>query len=337
MDQEVYVLMNEKLNADERRLAGEKRHFESAGAYAPLPDIAGYRTRRYVQPRINAVFGTRTRDDFYTLPLQQRTATTRHVSVLSLGCGNGELEIAIARTLLDKGIDNFLIEGVDISAPNLHGAHLAARAAGVEAQVAFFEADFNSLALDRTYDFVIANQVLHHVTALESLFDALAKILKPDGLLLTRDMIGRNGHQAWPECRELLDRIWESMPQRYRYSHRTQRFLDSVPDQDFSQYSFEGIRAQDILPLMLERFSFARFYAFGGLTEKILSRALGPNFSVDNEDDLAFVNNLELLNDTAINGGIIKPTVMVAHASLTPCHTHCWRDRTPARCVRVPD
>lgn len=87
---------------------------------------------------------------------------------------------------------------------------------------------------------------------------------------------------------------------------------------------------------MLKRFSFARFYAFGGITEKILNRALGPNFNVENEDDLAFVNNLELLNDTAINGGLIKPTVMLAHVAVEPRALTCWHDRTPERCVRVP-
>ncbi len=325
-----------KKGADEARVAAERRHFESAGAYDPLPEICRYRTRRYVQPRVNEVFGTRSQADFYTRPILEKAASGRQVTVLSLGSGNGELELGVASDLLRSGTDRFHIEGLELSAVNVEAANANARAQGLEKKVSFFEGDFNTLTADREQDFVIANQVLHHVSALEDLFDALGLILGKDGLLLTRDMIGRNGHLAWPECRELIDRVWSEIPRRYRYSHRENRFLDEPPDRDYSRNSFEGIRAQDILPLMLERFSFARFYAFGGITEKILNRALGPNFSVDNEDDLAFVNNLELLNDTAINGGLIKPTVMLAHVSVEPRTLTCWRERTPERCVHMP-
>jgi len=329
--------MTVKTDTDEARVAAERRHFESAGAYDPLPEICRYRTRRYVQPRVNEVFGTRTQADFYVRPILEKAASGYQVTVLSLGSGNGELELSLAADLLRGGVDSFHIEGLELSTVNVDAANANARAQGLEDKVSFFEGDFNSLAADHERDFVIANQVLHHVSALENLFDALTHILGNGGLLLTRDMVGRNGHLAWPECRELIDRVWNSMPRRYCYSHRENRFLDAPPDRDFSKHSFEGTRAQDILPLMLKRFSFARFYAFGGITEKILNRALGPNFSVDNEDDLAFVNNLELLNDTAINGGLIKPTVMLAHVSIEPRALTCWRDRTPERCVRVPD
>ena len=329
--------MSAEQGADAARVAGEKRHFESAGAYDPLPEICRYRTRRYVQPRVNEVFDTHSQADFYTRPILEKTAAGGPVTVLSLGSGNGELELGLASDLLRGGVDSFHIEGLEYSRLNVDAANANARAQGLEGKVSFFEGDFNTLAADRERDFVIANQVLHHVSALENLCDALTHILGKGGLLLTRDMIGRNGHLAWPECRELIDRVWSGMPRRYCYSHREKRFLDEPPDRDYSRNSSEGIRAQDILPLMLERFSFERFYAFGGITEKILNRALGPNFSVENEDDLAFVNNLELLNDTAINGGLIKPTVMLAHVAVEPRPLTCWRDRTPERCVRVPD
>lgn len=319
------------------RVAGEKRHFESGRAYDPLPEICRYRTRRYVQPRVDAVFGTSTQNDFYTQPIKAKTQSHGHVSILSLGSGNGDLELEIASELLRDGVKNFHIAGLEYSAVNVASASTMARTQALQSYVSFFEGDFNALEVDREYDFVIANQVLHHVTALEALFDALTHMLKGGGLLLTRDMIGRNGHVAWPECHELIDQIWHEMPRRYRYSHRQQRFLDTVPNQDHSQHSFEGIRAQDILPLMIERLSFSHFYAFGGITEKFLNRALGPNFSVDNEDDIAFVNALELLNDTAIKGGIIKPTVMLARASVVPCELNSWENRTPERCVRIPD
>ena len=319
------------------RLAGEMRHFEGEDAYQPLPPICTYRIRRYVQPRIREVFGGDSQTDFYVRPIKSKAVTRDRVQVLSLGSGNGRLERDIARQLLRAGQSNFLIEGLEYSAANVASANELAAAEGLSWHVRFFQGDFNALTADGSRDIVIANQILHHVSELEILFDAAALMLENGGLFLTRDVIGRNGHRAWPECRELVDRVWAEMPRRYRYSHRQQRFLDAFPDKDYSQKSSEGIRAQDVLPLMLERFSFLRFYAHGGITEKIVNRALGPNYDLANEDDLAFVHMLQVLNDSAIDGGIIKPTQMLAHVSVKPRKLTCWRNRTPEHCLRVPD
>ncbi len=318
-------------------MAGEQRHFESDNAYQPLPEICTYRARRYVRPRLDEVFGRGNQFEFYTGPIKAKAAQHELVRVLSLGSGDGKMELGIARQLLKQGFTNFQIEGLEYSSNNVETANKMAADSGVADHVSFFQGDFNALAVDGSRELVIANQVLHHVTELESLFDSVVQMIADGGLLLTRDVIGRNGHRAWPECRRLIDQIWAEMPRRYRYSHREERFLDSYPDKDYSLNSFEGIRAQDVLPLMLERFSFLRFYAYGGITERFLNHALGPNFSLANEDDLSFVNSLELLNDAAIDGGLIKPTQMLAHVSVKPRKLTCWKNRTPELCLRVPD
>ncbi|MEM1403400.1 MAG: class I SAM-dependent methyltransferase [Pseudomonadota bacterium] len=323
----------EALLADRR--ANELRHFEGEHAYSKAPPICVYRTRRYVQPRVNEVFGSANQYEYYSRPIKARAAKKKHVSVLSIGSGNGQQEMAIAQRLLRRGCSNFLIEGLEYSEANVAAANKAAEDAGIGQQVRFFVGDFNELSADRERDVVIANQVLHHVSELEILFDAIAEMIEDGGAFLTRDVIGRNGHRAWPECRELIDRIWEEMPRRYTYSHREERFLEAFPDRDYSAKSFEGVRAQDILPLMLERFSFFRFYAFGGIVERFLNHALGPNFDLKNEDDLAFVNQLEILNDAGIDSGLIKPTQMLAYASIKPRQLTCWRNRTPDHCLRV--
>ena len=319
------------------RQANELRHFEGEHAYTKAPPICVYRTRRYVQPRVSEVFGSSNQNEYYSRPIKARAAKQDHVNVLSIGSGNGQQEMAIAQRLLRRGCSNFLIEGLEYSEANVAAANKDAEEAGLGKHVRFFTGDFNKLKADRERDVVIANQVLHHVSELEILFDAIAEMIEGGGAFLTRDVIGRNDHRAWPECKELIDRIWEEMPRRYKYSHREERFLEAFPDKDYAQKSFEGVRAQDILPLMLERFSFFRFYAFGGLVERFLNHALGPNFDLKNEDDLAFVNQLEVLNDAGIDSGLIKPTQMLAYATVKPRQLSCWKDRTPEHCLRVPD
>ena len=54
----------------------------------------------------------------------------------------------------------------------------------------------------------MANHSLHHVLALEHLFAQVSATLREDGVFVVNDMIGRNGHQRWPEALDLLQRIW---------------------------------------------------------------------------------------------------------------------------------
>ena len=44
--------------------------------------------------------------------------------------------------------------------------------------------------------------------------------------------------------------------------------------------SFEGIRAQDILPLLVERFTFDEFIGFGNVIDPFVDRSFGPNFDI---------------------------------------------------------
>jgi 2-polyprenyl-3-methyl-5-hydroxy-6-metoxy-1,4-benzoquinol methylase len=70
------------------------------------------------------------------------------------------------------------------------------------------------------YSVVIAKDTLHHVLGLEHLFDAIQEALEPDGVFLTTDMIGRNGHMRWPEALEIIQGIWKFIPDHYKTNHQ---------------------------------------------------------------------------------------------------------------------
>jgi hypothetical protein len=172
---------------------------------------------------------------------------------------------------------------------------------------------------------------------LESIFANVNAAIGDRGYFLTNDMIGRNGHQRWPEALVEVRRIWQSMPDRYKYDHQAGRFQKTYKDVDYSVDCFEGIRAQDILPLLLKTFHFEGFIAFGNVINVFIDRAFGHNFDPQNEEDVAFIENLGALDEKLIDEGVVKPTQMTAVLRARRGRAcKYYRHWSPEFCVRNP-
>jgi len=153
---------------------------------------------------------------------------------------------------------------------------------------------------------------LHHLVALEHLFDGVAKCLAPHGRFIVSDMIGRNGHMRWPEALVIVNEYWEELPASYRYDRQRFCQLDAFVNWDCAKDGFEGIRAQDILPLLVQRFSFEVFLAFANVIDPFIERSFGPNFSVERNWDRDFVDRVHARDEAELAAGRIKPTHMFA-------------------------
>ena len=179
--------------------------------------------------------------------------TGRTLRMLSVGCGNCDNEVRIAKLLLERGCADWTLVCLDLTAPMLDRGRELATAEGVVDRFEFVAADLANWRTDERFDVVIANQCLHHIFELERVFERISEIMAPQGVFLTSDMIGRNGHMRWPEARELIDRFWDELPKAYRYHRLLRRQENRFQDWDCSITGFEGIRAQDILPSSLAK------------------------------------------------------------------------------------
>jgi hypothetical protein len=150
------------------------------------------------------------------------------------------------------------------------------------------------------------------VVALEHLFDVVGASLQPHGRFIVSDMIGRNGHQRWPEALAIVRELWRDLPPSYRYNRQLQRYEPEFLDWDCSTSGFEGIRAQDILPLLLDRFGFDMFLGFANVIDPFIDRGFGPNFSADSQSDREFIDRVHERDQAEIDAGSIKPTHMFA-------------------------
>jgi len=320
-----------------RRARKEVERFAAEVDVHALPEIFHYWSNRYLRPVLES-FGFSHPDDFYARQIEAVAARTgRRLRITSIGAGNGDTEIRVAKLLRERGVTDFRIECLDLNPAMLaRGAELAA-AEGMAAHVGFVQGDFNRWRPEGRHDVVMANQSLHHVVELESLFDAIHATLADYGAFITSDMIGRNGHQRWPEALAIVQEFWAELPRERRWNLQLRRHEEAFLNWDCSAEGFEGIRAQDILPLLVERFGFELFVAWGNVVDPFIDRSFGHHYDAASESDRAFIDRVHARDEAEILVGRIKPTHMLAVLRRDRVvEPRTWRHLTPGFCVRDP-
>jgi SAM-dependent methyltransferase len=304
-----------------------------------LPDIFHYWSDRYVRPKLEA-FGFSHPNALFETEAEKRCLSDpgKLQRFVSIGSGNCDLEVDLAVSLKKKKICNYVIECLDLNDDMLRRGRASGKEKNVSEHIEPLPADFNSWLPQREYDLVMANQALHHVLKLEDLFESIHKALKPDGLFVVSDMVGRNGHLRWPEALAIVHEFWRELPTAYRYNRQLQRQEEMYENWDCSFESFEGIRAQDILPLLLKQFHFDLFIVFGNVIDVFVDRCFGHNFDATLESDRQFIDRVHARDEAEMVAGNIKPTHMLAVMGKGPLRpTRFHPPFTPEFGVRWPD
>jgi SAM-dependent methyltransferase len=318
------------------RLVGEKARYTDQETVHDLPPIFHYWSNTHLLPMLREM-GISGVDGFFVDALvtcaSRADGTAR---LVSLGAGNCDTEVRLAQLLKERGVRDFTLECVDINQQMLERGRGLARASGVEDEVRPSLGDLNHWTPARMYHAVIANQSLHHVVQLESLFETVRRSLVADGAFIVSDMIGRNGHQRWPEALKIVRELWTELPQSYKRNRLLGRQEDEFLDWDSSQDGFEGIRAQDVLPLLVERFGFELFFGFGNVIDPFVGRAFGPNFDADRAWDREFIDRVHQRDQSALLLGHVTPTHMLAiiRSDHGDRPARVWKHLSPAFCLR---
>lgn len=328
--------MEMKSNSYEERIENQIAQYRNVSDIHALPEIFHYWSNKYLRPRLNSVMQTDGVVNFYVNPLAKVChSQAGTANLISIGAGDCSLEINIAKRLIHIGVTNYELHCLELSPALLERAARAIANDGLQNYVKLHEEDINQWRPTEKYSGIIANHSLHHFVELESIFSGVYECLTDDGVFVTNDMVGRNGHMRWPETLEIVEHIWRFMPDRYKNNRQLDRFESMYINWDCSIEGFEGIRAQDILPLLLGKFDFRSFLASGGITDVFIDRSFGHNLDPGLPADLAFVDFLQLINDKLIDGGIIKPTNIFAVLMKDwPGATDQWRHWSPTFCLR---
>lgn len=322
-----------------RRFANEKNVFRDMIEVSDLPRIAHYWAPKYVRP-MTEEFGISQPDELFSIYFRESAKRCGDADpvFISIGAGNCDTEVRVARLLKDSGLERYTIECQDMNAHMLARGRELAQREGVADHLRFVESDFNKWRADKRYTAIMANQSLHHVVKLEHLFDEIKRALHPDGYFVAYDIIGRNGHQRWPEALREVQRFWQELPDSYRVNLQLDRKEPRYGNWDCSGQSFEGIRAQDILPLLIERFDFRLFIGFANVIDVFVDRAFGHHFDPDRDWDRDFIDRVQAFDEEAIRAGQLTPTHMMAVMTPGPSEIHQYsRGISPQAAVRRPD
>jgi ubiquinone/menaquinone biosynthesis C-methylase UbiE len=308
---------------------------DMAGALE-LPEMFHYWSNKYISPGMSR-FGFSSPEEFLfqnTRAFLKQT-TSQRINILSFGSGDCSFELNLAEKLLRWRLSNFVIECLDMNSDRLNSGKEAVKKAGLAEHFQFTCEDVNSWKPYKKYGVVLANYSLHDVQNLEGLFGSVERSLKPDGLFIIADLIGRNGQMRWPEALVALKPFWDELPEAYRYNRIMGRQEEQFINHDRSIEEGVGIGSQDILPLLQERFNFNFFYPYGNIIFVFIERCFGHNFDVTAEWDKAFIDRVHARDEAGILSGELKPTSMLAvltrqktemvlrHPVLTP--RHCVR------------
>jgi len=301
-----------------------------------LPPVYHAWSARHLQPRFAQVLGVSGVPELYALQIAEAVAATGRREAVSLGAGDCSVEIAVAKLLRQGGLP-VRLRCLELSPVLLARGREAVAAAGLGEVLLLEERDLNQWQSGGPLAAVMAHHALHHLVELEKVFDEVHRAIAGGGRFVTCDMIGRNGHMRWPEALELLQALWKRLPSAYRVNRQLRRHEEVFDNFDCSREGFEGVRAQDVLPLLVERFGFLRFLGYGNLADVLVERSFGPNFSPERHADLAFIDFVQALNDRLVDQGRLKPTMMAAVMQAEPvARPRIWRHWTPAFCVRSP-
>ena len=326
-------------SAYKAKLADETAIYKDVADINILPEIFHYWSNTYLRPMLEE-YGYSNPDQFFAQTLFEcaQMRPSEASAFISIGAGNCDTEIRVAGLLRRAGRTDFVIQCLDMNPHMLQRGREMAEREGVASNLAFEEGDFNTWSANRKYAAVMANQSLHHVLNLEGLFDEIGRALVPRGKFVISDMIGRNGHQRWPEALSAVHDFWSELPAQYRYNHQLRRHEELYENWDCSKEGFEGIRAQDILPLLLRRFEFETFIGFSNVIDVFIDRSFGHNFQTDQEWDRSFIDKVHAFDERALQTGALTPTHMMAVLSNEePAKRLYSRGITPLGSIRSPD
>ena len=322
----------------EARISAELGAYSDVEEVHDVPGIHDYWIAQFVMP-LFAELGIGGLDELWERHVieQCERRAPEPARLVSLGAGNGEGELPLAAKLAERGLTNVELLLLELNPVMIERALALAGELGLGDRVRAEHADLNTWTAHGPADIYIASHSLHHVVELEHLFDEVAHSIDPQGVLLVNDMIGRNGHVRWPEAAQITRAIWANMPARYRRNHYSKTIDSEHGDVDCSTEGFEGIRAQDVLPLLLERFHPDVFIAFGNVIDPFIDRVYGHNFDRDEPADAALIDTIGRLDDAALELGVLTPTHLIASFRAQPVTCRYPARRSPERCLRPPD
>ena len=143
------------------------------------------------------------------------------------------------------------------------------------------------------FDVVMCISGLHHVVELEQVFSFVGQVLEDDGEFWSiGEAVGRRGNRLFEEDYTAANQLFRSLPPRLRRNRLSGKVDENLPNVDYSEATFEGIRSDEIEPLLAARFEPLHVYRRNCFLWRMVDLAYTDNYRLDSDEDLAIIHSL---------------------------------------------
>ena len=259
-----------------------------------------------VMDRWNLMTSGDPRVDYCTCFMQRYCAGGAAMTALSLGSGTGNREIELARSGRFRRID-----AVEMARARIAYSRERADRAGLSGAINYIEADAVRVSLPNgSYDLVIAEQFLHHVSSLESMLARIRDFLKPAGFFIFNEFVGPSRFQWTDEQLAAVNELLARIPERYRIRwksgtlkrrvHRPGRLAMMLYDPT------EAAESSRIAPLIGEMFDVVETKGYGGTVLQLLFSGIAGNFLSDDPETKRWLAMCFAAEDDLLRSGAIE-------------------------------
>jgi SAM-dependent methyltransferase len=216
--------------------------------------------------------------------LKSRAQSGNRVKVLSLCSGAARIEADYAAQVGTNVEWSLLDINVDLLG-------LASKQFAPEIKLDLIEANVNELSFSgEKWDIILCVSALHHIVELERLMKFCHNSLNEDGEFWSiGEYVGRNGNRLWPDAREEANKLFHQLPKQYRINHHTSELDDDIPDNDYSVGCFEGIRSENIEPLLDRWFHPVDVYRRNCFLWRLINLTYSDNYDLKSPDDRKWI------------------------------------------------
>jgi len=274
-----------------------------------LSAAANYYNEKYLKKKLEKSIGVAS---FRELAIKyiniiKQAKPENEINILSLGSGNCDIEVNLVTEcnfqgklfcyelnpkMLERGKQNAIEKGLN--------------------NFEFIECDINNIKIEQKFDIILAFYSLHHFLRLEHIFTEINMCMTEKSFFIIEDMIGRNGHMFYGDTYQICTAIWNILPKELKYNHFRKKFYKTRNRPDFWGESFEGVRAQDILPLLDETFTFKDFAPFCTIANKFTDRDFGHNYNLNNELHRSVLDLICNYDIYLSENNLLRPTQLIA-------------------------
>lgn len=208
----------------------------------------------------------------------------RPTQILSLCSGAARFEAQFASGVADHAKWTLL----DISEGLLQSA---ARNFQASIPLKLIVADLNEVEdFGERFDVVMCVSGLHHIIELERVADFIQTVLVEDGEFWSiGEAIGRSGNRLWQDEYTVANGFFRSLPERLRRNRLSAQPDSDLPNTDYSDATFEGIRSDEIEPLLSHRLQPVHLYRRNCFLWRLVDLAYADNYDLSCDEDIAWV------------------------------------------------